>query len=492
MTDVLLTEYDTGINFDNSYARLPKVFYTKTYPVSVTKPQIAVFNENLAEALGLKLLDLDESERAALLVGNRFFKGSEPLAQAYAGHQFGYFTMLGDGRAHLLGEHLTPDKKRLDIQLKGSGRTPYSRRGDGRAAIGPMLREYIISEAMHFMGIPSTRSLAVIYTGESVIRENSPLLGAVLVRVADSHIRVGTFEYAAALKDKELLKILLDYTVERHYPHIAHENDKALAFLTEVIKKQTDLIVHWMRVGFIHGVMNTDNIAISGETIDYGPCAFMDSYNSDTVFSSIDHLGRYAFGNQPLILQWNLARLAETLLPLLDNKSENALLKAEEALQTFNYVYKEKRTDMMRHKLGLSGEQNEDETLIADLLDWMQQTAADYTNTFRDLCSVEMPSNNQYQDGVFRAWHKRWRQRLEKNSKPLIVSQKIMRETNPAIIPRNHKVQQVLEAAEGGDLKPLEELLSALKNPYHDQKALKLYQTPPMPSERIRQTFCGT
>jgi len=481
----------SGFNFDNTYIRLPKAFYTELSPVPVRQPEMVIFNAPLATNMGLDFSGISTDVKAALFSGNIMPEGSEPLAQAYAGHQFGHFTMLGDGRAIVWGEHITPSGQRLDIQFKGSGPTPYSRGADGRAVLGPMLREYIISEAMHALNIPTTRSLAVVTNGEKVYRETG-LPGAILTRIASSHIRVGTFEYAALQQDKGIIQTLVDYTIDRHYPWIKEEHNKTLSLLKAVIEKQADLITHWMRVGFIHGVMNTDNMTLSGETIDYGPCAFMDAYDPRTVFSSIDHMGRYAYANQPDIAQWNLARLAETMLPLLDDEIEKAADTIEEVVNGFGALYKDKWLSMMRAKLGLFGARAEDESLITDLLDWMQRAGADYTNTFRHLTEEKPPQGKPYNDKTFKEWYTRWQAQLAKNTKPLKSSLSLMRANNPAVIPRNHKVEQVLDAAANGDLKPLKDLLTALQEPYKNRSDLKPYQSPPKQDERVYQTFCGT
>ena len=481
----------SGFNFDNTYIHLPKAFYTELSPVPVRKPEMVTFNAPLASDMGLDFSGISTDVKAALFSGNIMPEGSEPLAQAYAGHQFGHFTMLGDGRAIVWGEHITPSGQRLDIQFKGSGPTPYSRGADGRAVLGPMLREYIISEAMHALNIPTTRSLAVVTNGEKVYRETG-LPGAILTRIASSHIRVGTFEYAALQQDKGIIQTLVDYTIDRHYPWIKEEQNKTLSLLKAVMEKQADLITHWMRVGFIHGVMNTDNMTLSGETIDYGPCAFMDAYDPRTVFSSIDHMGRYAYANQPDIAQWNLARLAETMLPLLDDEIEKAADTTEEAVNGFGALYKDKWLSMMRAKLGLFGARAEDESLITDLLDWMQRAGADYTNTFRHLTEEKPPQGKPYNDKTFKEWYTRWQAQLAKNTKPLKSSLSLMRANNPAVIPRNQKVEQVLGAATNGDLKPLKDLLTALQEPYKNRSDLKPYQSPPKQDERVYQTFCGT
>ena len=480
-----------NLDLENSYTELPDVFFTKQPPTPVQKPEVVIFNEKLADQVGLNFSQSSKGEMAKLLSGNLVLEGMQPFAQAYAGHQFGNFTMLGDGRAVVLGEHLTPSGQRLDLQFKGSGRTPYSRGGDGRAALGPMLREYIISEAMHYLGIPTTRSLAVVATGETVYRENE-LPGAILTRIAGSHIRVGTFEFASLHDDKSITLALLDYLIDRHFPEIKEMNNQPLALLEAMIEQQAELITDWMRVGFIHGVMNTDNMALSGETIDYGPCAFMDSFDPATVFSSIDRNGRYSYSNQPFIAQWNLARLAESLIPLIHQEREEAIGMAENALNAFEEVYKCKWLAMMGSKLGLLEAKKEDEKLITELLDWMHQSSADFTNTFRDFCKPDLPDEEAYLSENFQNWHTRWQLRLEKEEQGLDSSLSLMRSVNPAVIPRNHKVEEALQAGEKGDFNPLQNLLKALENPYEGGDLLTPYQTPPKPSEKVLQTFCGT
>ena len=480
-----------GFQLERTYSKLPGVFFSKLSPTPVSSPKILLFNQKLAEEIGLDLSVLSEEERTQLLSGNLVPKGIEPFAQAYAGHQFGNFTMLGDGRALMLGEHLTPSGQRLDLQFKGSGRTPYSRGGDGRAALGPMLREYLISEAMHALGIPTTRSLAVVATGESVYRE-SELPGAILTRTAGSHIRVGTFEFSSLHEDKAMTQALLNYLIDRHFPEIREEENKALSVLRAAIDQQIDLITHWMRVGFIHGVMNTDNMALSGETIDYGPCAFMDVFSPDTVFSSIDHRGRYAFANQPYVAQWNLARLAESLLPLIHDERQDAIAGAEESLNAFEPAYKDKWLAMMGTKLGLAEADKQDERLVTDLLDWMHSNGADYTNTFRDLGRQVLPENQLYQSETFETWHRRWQERLGGEGRSLDSSLSLMRSVNPVVIPRNHKVEEALQAGEEGNLNPFRNLLKALESPYEEADHLAPYQVPPKPSEKVHQTFCGT
>ena len=479
-----------GFNFDNTYGDLPKEFHAKLSPVQVTKPEMVLLNLPLANEMGLDFSRSSVDSQAILFAGNTIPDGAEPLAQAYAGHQFGHFTMLGDGRAILLGEHITPSGQRLDVQFKGSGRTPYSRGGDGRAALGPMLREYVISEAMHALGISTTRSLAVVTTGEKVLRETE-LPGAILTRLAASHIRVGTFQYAALQQDNDLMETLVDYVIARHFPSIEKGPKKTLAFLEAVIGRQAELITDWMRVGFIHGVMNTDNMALSGETIDYGPCAFMDDFDPRTVFSSIDHKGRYAYANQPNIAQWNLARLAECLLPLLDEDAEKAMAMAEEALRRFDSLFQQKWLSMMGSKLGLNETTKEDENLITDLLDLMHENGSDFTNTFRDLSKEELSDGKLYGTENFQAWHTRWQERLGEEE-DLESSLALRKSVNPAVIPRNHKVEEALQAGEEGDFEPFHDLLSALENPYVDGDHLTPYQSPPKPEEKVLETFCGT
>lgn len=485
------TTAQTHWNLESSYATLPADFYTRIAPMPVKAPRLIIFNHALASHLGLSFSETNPDDLASIFSGNVLLEGSTPIAQAYAGHQFGHFTMLGDGRAHLLGEHITPDGKRYDIQLKGSGQTPYSRRGDGRAALAPMLREYLISEAMHALGIPTTRSLAVVTTGEPVFRD-TVLQGAILTRVASSHIRVGTFEYAAAREDREGLKALADYAILRHYPELERHNTPYLAFLSAVIERQAKLVASWMHVGFIHGVMNTDNMTISSETIDYGPCAFMDRFAMDTVFSSIDRHGRYAFGNQASIAQWNLARFAETLLPLLHSDMNTAADIAEAAIEGYSTIFNNAWLSGMRRKLGLFGEEADDLPLIQSLLEWMQHTGADYTTTFRDLISETIPSGDAYQFPAFQVWHRRWQARLAKNPKPLKSSFCLMRECNPVIIPRNQHVEDALASAEEGNLKPFHTLLEAVQHPFAETESNLHFRTLPPHANRNYQTFCGT
>ena len=480
-----------GWRFDNTYSKLPDSMLTKLAPTPVKAPELTILNNSLSKELGLNFTGLSDKNLASIFSGNLLPEGSDTIAQAYAGHQFGHFTLLGDGRAIVIGEHLSKNNKRFDIQFKGSGKTPYSRNGDGRAVLGPMLREYIISEAMFGLGIPTTRSLAVVKTGEKVIRE-TPLDGAILTRVAESHIRVGTFQYAVIAEDKKDLKILFDYTIDRHYPHIKDSKNPAVDLLKIVIEKQTKLVVDWMRVGFIHGVMNTDNMAISGETIDYGPCAFMDTYDPETVFSSIDQNGRYAFFNQPGITKWNLARFAECLVPLIHDDKNTGIQIATEIVNSFSEIYKKNWLEMMRKKLGLLGKEAKDEKLITDLLAWMHKNKADYTNTFCFLMNENFQNKKIYNNQSFLDWKKQWQDRLKINSNSPKESLKLMCLSNPLVIPRNHKVEEALEAANSGNLKPAKNLLKILEKPYEDKKEINKYQSPAPPSDKIYKTFCGT
>lgn len=482
---------ETGWNFDNSYARLPEIFFTKHNLNAVRAPKLTVLNELLAKSLGLDVHSLKSDAGVAELAGNRVPKGGLPLAQAYAGHQFGHFNMLGDGRAILLGEQITPKDDRVDIQLKGSGRTIYSRGGDGRAALGPMLREYIMSEAMHALGIPTTRSLAVVTTGETIIRETI-LPGAILTRVAASHLRVGTFQYAARWGSTEELRAIADYTIQRHFPKIDSDPNRYLSLLKEVVKQQADLIAKWQLVGFIHGVMNTDNMSISGETIDYGPCAFMDVYDPETVFSSIDRQGRYAYGNQPNIGGWNLARFAESLLPLLHENLEKSYKLAEKALQAFPELYYTNWLSGMRAKLGFFNEEQEDEALIEELIGMMHKYRADYTNTFRALSLKKTEDSVLFGKKEFDQWYEKWQERLSRQQESKDSAHQLMRNSNPAVIPRNHRVEEALAAAEQGDLGVMERLLNVLSSPFAHSPEQEDYTTLPAQSDRPYQTFCGT
>jgi uncharacterized protein YdiU (UPF0061 family) len=482
---------ETGWNLDNSYARLPNRFFTSLNPTPVRSPKLIILNQSLATSLGLDVQALQSEAGIQVLAGNQVPKGALPLAEAYAGHQFGHFTMLGDGRALLIGEQITTVGERFDIQLKGAGKTPYSRGGDGRAALGPMLREYIISEAMHALGIPTTRSLAVVTTGESVFRE-SLLTGAILTRVAASHLRVGTFQYAANWGTEQDLKVLADYTLQRHYPDVSDVENRYLVLLQEVIKRQAALIAKWQLVGFIHGVMNTDNMTISGETIDYGPCAFMDVYDPATVFSSIDMQGRYAYGNQPSIAGWNLARFAETLLPLLHTDQEQAVQLAQDVVSDFPELYRRYWLQGMRAKLGIYNEEVGDESLVGDLLRMMEDRQADYTNTFRALTFDRLEDQDLFGTPEFAEWNEKWQARLARQEESKSSSQQLMRNSNPAVIPRNHRVEEALEAAvDKKDFTVMDKLLQVLSDPYAHISEQEEYTTCPVRT-RPYQTYCGT
>ena len=479
-----------GWHFNNTYSKLSDTFREEIKPFPVNNPELIILNENLASELNLDFSKINKNELSKIFSGNKLPDGTNSIAQAYAGHQFGHFTMLGDGRAVLIGEHTTKSNKKYDIQFKGSGKTAFSRNGDGRAALGPMLREYIISEAMKGLNIPTTRSLAVVKTGENIQRETT-LQGAILTRVASSHIRVGTFQYIAARQKEDELKTLLDYTIDRHYPEIKNSNTQALDLLNFLMQRQCDLVVNWMRVGFIHGVMNTDNVTISGETIDYGPSAFMDTYDPKTVFSSIDQTGRYAYCNQPVIMKWNLARFAECLIPLIDKDQDKAVKKATETINSFEKKYEEKWMNMMRDKLGLFGLDDKDKFLILDLLTWMHEKKADYTNTFCHLMDFTPKKDTLFDDNDLMNWKKRWKERLSKGNDTPNKYLELMKNNNPLIIPRNHKVEEALEAAEKNDLKPLTQLIEILKDPYTHKNDLLDYQIPSNSVEKYK-TFCGT
>ena len=479
-----------GWHFDNTYSKLSETFKEEIKPIPVKNPELVILNEQLAKELNLDFSNISQQDLSKLFSGNILPEGSHSIAQAYAGHQFGHFTMLGDGRAVLIGEHLSNKNQRFDIQFKGSGRTSFSRRGDGRAALGPMLREYIISEAMHALNIPTTRSLAVVKTGENVIRDQF-LPGAILTRVAASHIRVGTFQYIAAKQNLEELEILVNFTIDRHYPNLQKSKNKALDLLNVLIDKQSELVVNWMRVGFIHGVMNTDNMAISGETIDYGPCAFMDHYDPQTVFSSIDEYGRYAYDNQPKITKWNLARFAECLIPLIDKDEETAVKLATDAINNFENIYETRWLNMMRDKLGLFGEDKNDKKLILDLLDWMKINKADFTNTFCYLMNIKLGKNKIYLNQEFTNWLELWHKRVNLNN----LNNKhleLMKSVNPIVIPRNHKVEEALKTASEGNIKRFNDFLKILQTPYENKSNILDFQNPaPITNEKY-QTFCGT
>ena len=505
-----------GWRLEHTYTELPELFYSRVAPTPVRDPHLIVFNTALAERLGLDADALNGPAGAAIFAGNALPDGAQPIAQAYAGHQFGHFTGLGDGRAILLGEQMTTDGQghptRFDIQLKGSGRTPYSRSGDGRAALGPMLREYIISEAMHALGIPTTRSLAVVTTGEPVYRE-TVLPGAILTRVAASHLRVGTMEWAAAHRDHHALRALSEYTRTRHYPVlVAAEgpgvpSDVHFTLFTAIVERQAHLIAQWQLVGFIHGVMNTDNMSLSGETIDYGPCAFMDAYDPATVFSSIDQGGRYAYGNQPGIAQWNLARLAEAMLPLFDDDQDRAVTRATDALRRFEELLTEHWLAGMRAKLGLFNADADDTALVNDLFAWMQRRGADFTNTFRTITNARKAASSLTtspndigsapavagvtSDAAFDGWFRRLESRWQQQPQSAHEVHALMRRSNPAFIPRNHTVEEALAAANGGDLSVMQRLLDVLATPYdHDRDAPEYAASGP--AAVPYRTFCGT
>lgn len=478
-----------GWNFDTTYTSLPEKFYSLMDLNPVREPKLVLFNDQLAAELDLNVDEL-KKHGAPIFAGNEVPENATPLAQAYAGHQFGHLTKLGDGRALLIGEHVTTEGERVDIQLKGSGRTPYSRGGDGRAALGPMLREYIISEAMHGLNLPTTRSLAVVTTGEKIMREKM-YEGAILTRVARSHLRVGTFQYAYHLGTDRDLDALVQYAIETLYPESKEADHPVLALLEHVIEKQALLIAQWQLVGFIHGVMNTDNMTISGETIDYGPCAFLDTYRRATVFSSIDTAGRYAYQNQPTIGEWNLARFAETLIPLLHDDEEEAIQLAKDALAQYRPLSENAWLDGMRKKLGMEGERESDEALIHQLLNLMETHKADYTNTFLALTFQQFTDEPLYQSEGFKAWYEKWRTRVDyENNQEAILTR--MKQHNPAIIPRNYYVEEAIEAAVAHhDFTKVHDLVEACKEPYAHTGMQKKYQIPP-DFDGLYQTFCGT
>ena len=487
------------ISFENSYASLPERFYARVAPSTAEAPQLIRLNGELAKQLGLDPEWLLQPEGVRFLSGKEIAPGSLPIATAYAGHQFGNFVpQLGDGRAVLLGEVVDPNNSRFDLQLKGAGRTPFSRGGDGKAALGPVLREYLVSEAMAALGIPTTRALAALTTGQHVLRERT-LPGAVIVRVASSHIRVGTFQYFAARADDEAVRLLADHVIERHYPAASGAKRPYRALLDSVIAAQAKLIAQWLAVGFIHGVMNTDNTAVSGETIDYGPCAFMDTYDPAAVFSSIDRQGRYAYANQPQIGLWNLSRFAETLLPLLSDDEDAAIVEAEQALDAFAPRFQSEYTDAFRAKLGLSTAADGDEDLIRGLLDAMARNQVDFTLLFRRLGDAIEPAGTTaarelFVDPLeFDAWAATWRARLETEGRDVSGTRAAMLAVNPAYIPRNHRVEAMIDAAvDDNDFGPFEELLQVLSRPFEEQPQFERYQAPPKPDERVLATFCGT
>jgi uncharacterized protein YdiU (UPF0061 family) len=471
------------MQFDNRYARLPEQFYARVTPQRVSAPSLLAWNAGLAEELGLQAPGDDSERLARIFSGNQVPDGAEPVALAYAGHQFGNFVpQLGDGRALLLGEVVTADGRRLDVQLKGSGQTPFSRGGDGKAAIGPVIREYLVSEAMHRLGVPTTRALAAVRTGESVWREQM-LPGAVLTRVAASHIRVGTFEYFAARRDTDALQVLLEHAIARHYPEAAQAESPALAFFAGVLQRQAALVAQWLSIGFIHGVMNTDNTAISGETLDYGPCAFMDEFHFDRVFSSIDRFGRYAYAQQPNIALWNLTRLAECLM-LLGEPQE----AFEEQLTGFEELFRGHYLARMRAKLGLLDEEAEDAALITDWLQHVQDNRLDFTLGFRRLADSLTGEEGVASGGV----GKRWRERVGRQPQSARQIAAHMHAVNPLVIPRNHQIERVIQAAIAGDLEPFEQMQRALQSPYEPVPGLEDFAEPPREEERVTETFCGT
>jgi serine/tyrosine/threonine adenylyltransferase len=483
----------------SSYAALPERFFSRVSPTRVAAPGLIKINHALAAELNFDCAEMDSGALAGLFSGNALPAGTTPIAMAYAGHQFGHFVpQLGDGRAILIGEARDRAGVARDIQLKGCGRTPYSRSGDGRAALGPVLREYVVSEAMHALGIPATRSLAAVTTGETVQRE-AALPGAIVTRVAASHVRVGTFEYFAARGDAEGVKILADYVIARHYPSAAKDKAPYLELLRQAASRQASLIAQWMNVGFIHGVMNTDNMAVSGETIDFGPCAFMDAFDPAAVFSSIDERGRYAYANQPHAAAWNLARFAESLLPLIDAQPQRAIDAATEVVSGFAVLFADCWLRGMRRKLGLASEEPEDRALAEAFLEAMHRNQADFTLTFRALCEAQDAQGSAgirgcFADGRdFDDWALRWRARLAREPLPPASRTESMRRANPAYIPRNHRIEQVITAAvEHGDFAPFEQLSTVLSQPYQEQAALMHYAAAPHPGERVLQTFCGT
>lgn len=480
-------------NFDNTYLTLPGELFTVCSPTPVSQPQLVAFNDSLATELGINAGNINPNELAEIFSGNILPDGAASLAQAYSGHQFGHFARLGDGRALLLGEQITPDGRRFDLQLKGSGPTPYSRRGDGKATLSAMLREYLISEAMHALGIPTTRSLAVVVTGEPVYREEVQP-GAVLTRVAASHIRVGTFEHISQFSSVETLKVFTGYVIKRHYPELLQTENSALSLLRKVMEKQVDLIVNWMRVGFIHGVMNTDNMAVSGETIDYGPCAFMNAYKPETVFSSIDAGGRYAFGNQPEMALWNLTRLAESFLLLIDTDINKAIAKAEEVLNSFQDLFEQKYQNMLAAKIGFEHADESDILLLNNLLGWMYEHNADYTNTFVRLMYPAIIQDKIYFDEAFLKWENDWKLRLQQKGITEEAALKLMQQTNPVYIPRNHKVEEILAlVTETGKLADFQKFNNMLSAPYATSDFDAAFmQAPAVADELAYKTYCGT
>ncbi|MFP6671726.1 MAG: YdiU family protein [Pirellulaceae bacterium] len=482
--------------FDNSYSRLPDAFFSRTKPTPVSAPKMIQLNHELASELGIDSSRLDSPEGLAILAGNQLADGSEPLAMAYSGHQFGGFSpQLGDGRALLLGEVVGKEKIRYDIQLKGSGPTPFSRQGDGRSALGPVLREFIVSEAMAALGVPTTRALAAVASGDQVVREGFEP-GGIFTRVANSHVRIGTFQWFAAREDYDNLKILADYVIDRHYPDVQQEENPYQALLEGVIERQASLIAHWMQLGFIHGVMNTDNMTVSGETIDYGPCAFLDNYEAAKRFSSIDRQGRYAFGNQGPIGHWNLTRFAETLLPLLDNDQEKSIAAAEAALGRFSDLYQNALQERFVAKIGIESGDTSDWRMVENLLTAMEEGEADFTQVFRHLPATVSAGNDQVLTRLFNqpaaivTWLNAWRDRLQQLDADQAVA--LMRRTNPVYIPRNHRIEQAIEAGNRGDLTLFHQLNQVLEDPFNEQTEFSEYEVAPTPAEVVQATFCGT
>lgn len=483
---------DKYLKLENTYSKLPEKLFFSQYPSEVPSPKLVIFNDSLAKTLGLNERFLQSIDGIDVLCGNKILEGTTPIAQAYAGNQFGNFTMLGDGRVILLGEYISSNKNRFDIQLKGSGITPYSRGGDGKAVLGPMLREYIISEAMNALGISTTRSLAVVTTGEWIWRERE-LPGAILARIAKSHIRVGTFQFIANWGDIKELKLLADYTLERHFKKSNYGDNPYLYLLNEVVRMQAELTAKWQLVGFIHGVMNTDNMTISGETIDYGPCAFMDIYDPKTVFSSIDTQGRYAYENQPKIAAWNLARFAETLLPLLSHDKNIAINIAQNAILNYSNLYKKNWYEGMRKKLGLFNEEHNDKHLIKDILDIMEKYKLDYTNTFNKLTLDDISNIEIFETKEFEKWYHSWQERLERQDESIKESRNLMKKNNPVVIPRNHRVEEALDAViKDNDYSVMKLLLDAVIDPYNYSKIDGYYTLLPNPTKYKYRTYCGT
>lgn len=483
---------DKEIRLENTYVSLPEIFYFKQEPEKAPKPELVIFNDRLAEELGLDGEFLKSEEGVEILCGNKLVENTTPISEAYAGHQFGYFTMLGDGRAVLLGELTSKDGNKFDIQLKGSGRTPYSRGGDGKAPLGPMLREYIISEGMYGLGIKTTRSLAVVKTGEEIYRDKA-LEGSVLVRVAKSHIRVATFQFASEFGTVDDVRAIADYTIKRHYREALKEENPYRYLLKAVCKSQAELISKWQLVGFIHGVMNTDNMSICGETIDYGPCAFMDYYSKDTVFSSIDKMGRYAYGNQPKIGAWNLARFAETLLPLLDEEGEKSVQIAREAIENYYDMYRRLWYSGMRRKLGIFNEEEEDIELIEELLKIMERSGADFTNTFVQLTLGNVENTDLYEKEDFKNWYSKWLKRVRSQGISEEDIRKSMKACNPIVIPRNHRVEEAIDAAvKNNDYSVMNSLLNAIRRPYDYDNVDEYYTTDVELSTSKYRTYCGT